>query len=323
MTAQRQLKSMIRDRQARTGESYTAARVHVMRDRAALLGLAVDGAARADAVVLRVNDRSARVRLLGEDQPILFRSRDAWNVVPGPLVTLVIERRWSWRGHACASGAIEHARIDVTRLGLEPLPLTGGDLDDLAETTEPFVDPDPFAPRWRELTAVPRPSYRFDPIAWGALAGRDPEDNLVCDAAELAKAGDFVGARELLMDVLVADLRCLDAHAHLGNLEFKWSPARALVHDELGIRIGELSLPAGPVGFDGLLPWGVIYNRPFLRCLHGSGLCLWRLGRLTEAEAVFARVLALNPTDNQGARFCWADVRQSRTWSAVEAPGRS
>ena len=51
MTAQRQLKSIIRDRQARTGESYTAARVHVMRDRAALLGLAVEGAARADAVV--------------------------------------------------------------------------------------------------------------------------------------------------------------------------------------------------------------------------------------------------------------------------------
>ena len=120
----------------------------------------------------------------------------------------------------------------------------------------------------------------------------------------------------------LADVRCLDAHAHLGNLELKWSPARALVHYQLGIRIGELSLPGG-TAFADLLPWGPIYNRPFLRCLHGSGLCLWRLGRLTEAEAVFARVLALNPSDNQGARFCWADVRQGRTWDEVEAPGRS
>jgi hypothetical protein len=106
---------------------------------------------------------------------------------------------------------------------------------------EPFVDPDPFAPRWRELTAVPRPSYRFDPIAWGARPGDGPEDNLVCDAAELAEAGDRAGARELLMDALTADLRCLDAHAHLGNLEFDRAPARALVHYELGLRIGSLS----------------------------------------------------------------------------------
>ena len=45
--------------------------------------------------------------------------------------------------------------------------------------------------------------------------------------------------------------------------------------------------------------------------------------RLTEAEAVFARVLALNPVDNQGARFCWADVRLGRTWDAVEDTRRS
>ena len=323
MTAQRQLKSIIRDRQARTGESYTAARVHVMRDRATLLGLPVDGAARADAVVLRVNDRSARVRILGEEQPIMFRSRDAGTVAPGRVVTLVIERRWSWRGHPCASGAMEHARIDVGRLGLVPLPLTGGELWDGAEEDEAFAEPDPFAPRWRELTAEPRRAYRFDPIAWGALAGQNPEDNLVCDAAELAEAGDPAGARELLMEVLTADLRCLDAHAHLGNLEFKWSPARALVHYELGTRIGELSLPGGATGFDGLLPWGVIHNRPYLRCLYGAGLCLWRLGRLPEAEAVFARVLELNPDDNQGARFCWADVREGRTWDEAVGALRS
>lgn len=35
-----------------------------------------------------------------------------------------------------------------------------------------------------------------------------------------------------------------------------------MAHYEVGIRIGELSLPAG---FDGLLDWGRIYNRPFLR----------------------------------------------------------
>jgi len=75
--------------------------------------------------------------------------------------------------------------------------------------------------------------------------------------------------------------------------------------------IGELSLPPD---FNGLLPWGHIDNRPFLRCLHGYGLSLWRLSRLDEAERVFERMLGLNPTDNQGARFLIDEVRAKTAW---------
>ena len=118
------------------------------------------------------------------------------------------------------------------------------------------------------------------------------------------------------METLGADLRCIDAHAHLGNLLFDRSPERAMVHYEIGIRIGELSLPTG---FDGLLVWGRIYNRPFLRCLLGYGLCLWRGGRLAEAQQVFERILSLNPNDNQGVRSCWYDVRTGRSWEETRA----
>lgn len=38
MTAQRDLKNLIRARQAKTGESYTTARKHILRERAVLLG---------------------------------------------------------------------------------------------------------------------------------------------------------------------------------------------------------------------------------------------------------------------------------------------
>ena len=54
------------------------------------------------------------------------------------------------------------------------------------------------------------------------------------------------------------------------------TPERVVRHYEAGVRIGELSLGDE---FDGVLSWGLIDNRPFLRCLHGYGLCLWRLGR--------------------------------------------
>lgn len=329
MTAHRDLKNIIRERQQKTGESYTAARAQVMHERAALLGLVVEGTPkpvtttpprRVEGVVLKVNQRSARMRILGELGEVTFRSGDVWDVVPGHLVTLVLERRWTFRGDAYASGKVENARIDVAKLGLKPLPLTGGELEDVGSSYEPYRRPDPYAPLWRKLTENPRPWFEFDPIAWGALPGLDVHESPTCDAAELAEAGDLEGARELVMEVLGSDLRCLDAHAQLGILEFERSPKRAIVHYEIGTRIGELSLPAG---FAGLLVWGRLYNRPFLRCLHGYGLCLWRLGRVAEAQQVFERILSLNPNDNQGVRFCWEDVRKGRSWEALRKRERT
>jgi hypothetical protein len=113
------------------------------------------------------------------------------------------------------------------------------------------------------------------------------------------------------MELCQSDLRCLDAHAHLGNFVFDSTPQDAIRHFEVGLRIGELSLGDG---FDGVLLWGHIDNRPFLRCIHGYGLCLWRLGHFDAAESVFDRMLWLNPSDNQGVRFLIDEVRAGAAW---------
>jgi len=113
------------------------------------------------------------------------------------------------------------------------------------------------------------------------------------------------------MDLCQADLRCLDAHAHLGNMVFDGRPGDAMRHYEVGFQIGELSLGKRS---DGLLPWGMVDNRPFLRCMHGFGLCLWRLGRFQEAAGIFERMLWLNPSDNQGVRLVIGDVRAKSVW---------
>ena len=68
----------------------------------------------------------------------------------------------------------------------------------------------------------------------------------------------------------------------------------------MGIHSEELSLGKN---FTDVLLWGDTDNRPFLRCMHGYGLCLWRLGRLEDAQQIFERMLWMNPLDNQGARF--------------------
>ena len=118
-----------------------------------------------------------------------------------------------------------------------------------------------------------------------------------------------------MMELCQVDLRCLDAHSHLGNFVFDHHPRDAIRHYEVGLRIGELSLGDD---FTGVLPWGLIDNRPFLRCMHGYGLCLWRLGRFDEAEHIFQQMLWLNPSDNRGVRFLIDEVKEKTAWEDRE-----
>jgi tetratricopeptide (TPR) repeat protein len=150
------------------------------------------------------------------------------------------------------------------------------------------------------------------------LPGEDPADPFndpITRSNDLKDTGRRAEAIKILMELCQADLRCLDAHSHLGNLVFDYSPQDAIRHYEVGLRIGELSLGND---FTGVLLWGFIDNRPFLRCMHGYGLCLWRLGRFDEAKRIFDRMLWLNPSDNQGVRFLIDEVKARTAWEESE-----
>ena len=157
-----------------------------------------------------------------------------------------------------------------------------------------------------------RPMYEMEQV----LPGADPEDfdsDPILEANELKDRRQITRAKKLLESLLVKDVRCLDAHAHLGNLAFDKQVRTALEHYQRGVLIGELSLGEK---FEGVLPWGMIDNRPFLRCLNGLGLCLWRLERFEEAEALFMRLLWMSPSDNLGVRFLLPSVRTRKPWTA-------
>jgi tetratricopeptide (TPR) repeat protein len=139
----------------------------------------------------------------------------------------------------------------------------------------------------------------------------DPDSDPILRASDLRDAGRIVQARDLLKGLVDQDPRCLDAHAHLGMFEFDRSQQRALAHYEIGVSIGRCAL--GP-DFHGVLAWDLIDNRSFLRCLHGAGLCLWRMKRFAEGEAIFDEMLWLNPSDNQGIRFLLPYVRRRERW---------
>ena len=320
MTARKDLKKHIRARQEKTGESYTAARAHFLRCRDAEIAVPAPRTDRITAIVLKTTMQSIRVRIPGEDVSITLRTSgwDAMRVVPGQFVEVTLTKRWTWREDAYASGTLERIWTDVPALGLEPLPLADLGVTDLSRY-EPFTPPEPYAEMWEFFASTPRRAFEFHEIAWGAGVGTDPgdpDDCLIAHAAEISEENPDE-AREVLMKALLADLRCIDAHVHLGNLVFTHDPKHAIRHYEIAVGIGELSL--GP-NFEGMLLWGHLYNRPFLRALHSYGLCLWRLGQVDKARRVFERLLALNPPDNQGVRSCWDDIRTGLPWDPDRDP---
>jgi tetratricopeptide (TPR) repeat protein len=195
--------------------------------------------------------------------------------------------------------------------GLVPLKLhPKGDWDPAEEYCGEAGDP---IEAWAEpiIKRGPRPMSEMEQI----LPGADPEDfdsDPILEANELKDRGQIARAKKLLEKLLIKDVRCLDAHAHLGNLAFDKDVRTALDHYQRGVLIGELSLGES---FEGLLSWGMIDNRPFLRCLSGYGLCLWRLKRFEEAEAVFERLLWMSPSDNLGIRFLLPQVKAREPWT--------
>lgn len=259
--------------------------------------------------VLSLSQKSARCRLLDGGSRITLRATRLWELVPGHIATVMPFKQWNYAGHPYLSGTIAGVRIDVSALGMQPLALRPHGVWDpreheWGERNEPSED-------WEIEIATrgPRPAYEMEQV----LPGMDSDgfDDPIIDANDRKEAGDFSGAYDILMDLCGADLRCLDAHAHLGNLSFSTRPQDAIRHYEVGFRIGEWVLGEG---FDGVLPWNAIDNRPFLRCMHGYGLCLWRLYRFSEAQRIFERMLWLNPSDNQGIRFLTGEVRARKPW---------
>ena len=261
-------------------------------------------------IVVSLKKKAARCRLPGSGSLLTLRTGRSWDLVPGEIVTVLPRKQWRYAGQPCLSGEFMSARLDVAVLRFVPLRLERRDTWDpkeeyWGEGGEPLDD-------WaRQVIAWgPRPAFEMEQVLPTDDPG-DPDGDPIISSNDLKDAGDYAAARQILLELCESDLRCLDAHAHLGNLVFDDSPADAIRHYEVGLRIGELSL--GELS-DGLLPWGWLDNRPFLRCMKGFGLCLWRLDRFEEAERVFDRLLWLNPADNQGVRFNIGALRARKSW---------
>lgn len=269
-------------------------------------------------VTLAVGSRMVKCRRPGNGETMMFRPRrGTYTLVEGEVVHVQPEKTWMFGSTEYLSGVVLRQELDVKALELKPLRLFPRDIWNPREEME-----------WEELTDDPeysavmaagaRPAYEMEQV----IPGQDPNnpfDDPITAALDAYEAGDYDFAYETLQKCLAEDLRCIDAHVHLGYFSFQakgyLSLATAIRHYRVGVAIGELTVGQG---FYGVLPWSYINNRPFLRCLHGLGVCWWRLGEQQRARQVFSRLLWLNPPDEQGVRVLLEALARGETWEDMQ-----
>lgn len=250
-----------------------------------------------DLVVLACKTNALRCRLIGSAREVTLRTavRDE---IPGSVITVTPKKQWTHARHPYLSGEVSAVRIDASSLGLVPLAL--------------HRDKAPSGGAGREAAEDERPVCRLEELA---PARDDTGADLLLDALDCMDAHAYAEADELLHKVLGIDLRYLDAHALLGERNLSGFSTLALHHFELGVAIGSLSVGEA---LDGILPWGAVENRPFLRCLYGLSRALLRCERREDAAAALRRLLRLDPTDPLGAGARLAAIKAGKAWRELE-----
>jgi tetratricopeptide (TPR) repeat protein len=241
--------------------------------------------------------------------------------IEGEIITVKPSKVWMYKGNVKLTGEITNRKLDISALNLTSLPLEEKNIfdpeneDDLLEG-----DDDPYDKYYIPLMLYgPRNEYELKQSLTIEMS-EDLFGNPFSALIENEKDRDSLF--EILREFLTKDFRCIDAHAYLGNLEFNVNKEiypflknKAMRHYQVGMRIAELSF--GPVFYD-LLPWEYKHNRPYLRCLYGYALCLWRNGQTETAKDLFEKILWLNPRDEQGVRFLLDLVSKGRKWDDME-----
>lgn len=231
--------------------------------------------------------------------------------VPGEWFELEVENAWRFGSTDFASGEVQRVWLD-----LDTVPMPGIVLEDTYEwTLDGWLEMhgltlDDLEPVYEQVVANEfRRQVELEKVLPDPFSRLELEEDAIFEASEWRRMGNSERCEKLLSELTRQDLRCIDAQAHLGHLYLEgfWGmpdAERAQRHYRVGVDMAERALDPGDV-----TPKGLIFNRPYLRALHGLGLATWAIGDMEGAERLFLRLLWRDPSDGTGARFLIREVR--------------
>lgn len=123
------------------------------------------------------------------------------------------------------------------------------------------------------------------------------------DAMEAPSAKERVA---LAQEALALSVYCADAYLVLAREAHDSDEAIELLRRAMAAgagALGEKAIEADVGHF-----WRLLETRPFMRARHELARALWKAGEADEAIAHYEDMLRLNPSDNQGVRYCLIDA---------------
>ena len=96
------------------------------------------------------------------------------------------------------------------------------------------------------------------------------------------------------------------AYAHdVENVDAVLLQAEMATADDDAERLYQKAIKLGEAQFDPEpeITWGLVTNRPYMRAIFAFGIWLYEHEQFGKAAELFKRLLTINPTDNQGARY--------------------
>ena len=210
-------------------------------------------------IALRVLSTAIRCREM--DGGLVTYRRTNGEVVPGERLTVVVTKRWTWRHTDLVGGALLHHGFS--------------------------------------LRALERAGYAHPQSSWAGVTCPSISDERLRDGLAQLEAGEWMGARCLLLDVLEDKPGSLFAHLALGDiLSGLCHRGLALSHYTAAVRLG-----AGALDRETSLPLDASRpaERALLAALRGRALVFLSRGQQAAALADLRRALAWDPTDSVGA----------------------
>jgi tetratricopeptide (TPR) repeat protein len=126
---------------------------------------------------------------------------------------------------------------------------------------------------------------------------------LAYDAMEAAESGDVEEALARAKEALDLDPDCVDALTLLSQAASE-SQSELIDNMRRTVKAGERALGKEFFEENTGYFWGILETRPYMRARSFLAQCLAEAGRRDEAVEHYEAMLALNPGDNQGLRYC-------------------
>lgn len=140
-----------------------------------------------------------------------------------------------------------------------------------------------------------------------------PEYNELMDkfheGIELWETDHTNSAKKIYKEVIEEFPEFIDAYHHLAILYEEEDKNQLAFKNWLeGYRIGKQAFPPDFIPGRDLLRWGILENRPFLRCTHALGLYFLERENFAKALELFEFIISVNPNDNQGIRAILVEI---------------